>query len=223
MTAPTVPEMGGMRRPASGRPKGPKPMMHATEKSDSPIVPGKPTNKAEQSVAEPVEGRGGAKGNADRQGTRRTQGRARAGHTCHRRRAAYVKPQDANGQAWGKLRFTALLHHASPSCFSIMLLHHASAPCRRRPAPTVVLRAEAPRGGRGGRPDMDGPTWTARRGRPDVDGTTWTNCGRALESNLEDLHDRVHRRAAPRPPVAVAALEDKLVQRAMPVGARGAR
>ncbi len=41
-------------------------MTHAAEKSDSPIVPGKPTNKADppvaESVAEPVEGRGGAPG-----------------------------------------------------------------------------------------------------------------------------------------------------------------
>ncbi len=40
--------------------------MYAAEKSDSPIVPGKPTNKADlpvvESVAEPMEGRGGAPG-----------------------------------------------------------------------------------------------------------------------------------------------------------------
>ena len=48
-------------------------MMHGREKSDSAIVAGKPTNKAEQSAAEPVERRAGAKGNASQQSTLRTQ------------------------------------------------------------------------------------------------------------------------------------------------------
>ena len=39
-------------------------MMHGREKSDPVIVAEKPTNKAEQSAAEPVERRAGAKGNA---------------------------------------------------------------------------------------------------------------------------------------------------------------
>jgi RNA-directed DNA polymerase len=51
-------------------------MMDGREKSDSSIVPGKPANKAAPAAAEPVEGREGAEGNADRHGTRRTQGRA---------------------------------------------------------------------------------------------------------------------------------------------------
>ncbi len=63
--------------------------------------------------------------------------------------------------------------------------------------------------------------WTARRG--------WIT-GQALESNLEDVHGRIHRGAyralpsrrqyIPKPdgrqrPLAIAALEDKLVQRAV--------
>jgi RNA-directed DNA polymerase len=39
-------------------------MMHGREKSDSAIVAGKPTNKAERSAAEPVEPRAETKGNA---------------------------------------------------------------------------------------------------------------------------------------------------------------
>jgi hypothetical protein len=39
-------------------------MMHGREKSDSAIVAGKPTNKAGQPAAEPVEPRAEAKGNA---------------------------------------------------------------------------------------------------------------------------------------------------------------
>ena len=51
-------------------------MMHAREKSDPAIVAEKPTNKAERSVAEPVERRAGAKGNARQQSTDRAQNRA---------------------------------------------------------------------------------------------------------------------------------------------------
>ena len=47
-------------------------MMHGPEKSDSPIVATKPTNKAARAAAEPVERRGEAKGNAERLRTRRT-------------------------------------------------------------------------------------------------------------------------------------------------------
>src|SRR4030095_6366813 len=63
-----------------------------------------------------------------------------------------------------------------------------------------------------------------------VDGLTWKDYEADLERNLEDLHDRVHRGAyralpsrrvyIPKPdgrqrPLAVAALEDKIVQRAL--------
>ena len=52
-------------------------MMNGPEKSDSVIVAGKPTNKAERSAAELVERRAGAKGNANQHATYRTQCRAR--------------------------------------------------------------------------------------------------------------------------------------------------
>jgi RNA-directed DNA polymerase len=48
-------------------------MMHGKEQSDSPIVPRKPVNKAAQAVAEPAEGSGGTKRNADLQSTDRTR------------------------------------------------------------------------------------------------------------------------------------------------------
>src|SRR6266852_4154101 len=48
-------------------------MMHAREKSDSAIVAEKPTNKAEQSAAEPVEPRAETKGNASQQSTCQAQ------------------------------------------------------------------------------------------------------------------------------------------------------
>ena len=62
-------------------------MMHGAEKSDSPIVPMKLANKAGRAAAEPVEGRGGTKGNAD---CKARSGR-RAGKPCHRRGTAYEK------------------------------------------------------------------------------------------------------------------------------------
>ncbi len=57
--------------------------MNDREKSDPGIVAVKPANKPGQPGAEPVEPRPGTKGNANRQSTLRTQGRARvtgAGH-----------------------------------------------------------------------------------------------------------------------------------------------
>ena len=65
---------------------------------------------------------------------------------------------------------------------------------------------------------------------PGVDGVTWRDYGLELEANLQDLHARVHRGAyrarpsrrvfIPKPdgrqrPLGVAALEDKILQRAM--------
>jgi group II intron reverse transcriptase/maturase len=65
---------------------------------------------------------------------------------------------------------------------------------------------------------------------PGVDGVTWADYGRDLEANLRDLHGRVHRGSyRPRPsrrayipktdgrlrPLGIAALEDKILQRAV--------
>ena len=66
-------------------------MMHGREKSDSAIVAGKPTNKTERSVAEPVERRVGAEGNANQQSTDRAQNRATVSQALERiRKAATV-------------------------------------------------------------------------------------------------------------------------------------
>ena len=59
-------------------------MMHDREKSDLAIVAGKPTNKAGQPAAEPVEPRAEAKGNASQQSTRRTQSRVSVSHALER-------------------------------------------------------------------------------------------------------------------------------------------
>ena len=59
-------------------------MMNGRGESDSAIVAGKPTNKAEQSAAEPVERRAGAKGNAGQQSTRRAQSRVSVSQALER-------------------------------------------------------------------------------------------------------------------------------------------
>ena len=81
-------------------------MMHEPEKSDSVIVAVKPTNKAEQSVAEPVEPRTGTKGNANQQRTRRAQDRESVSQALERVRLAARRGKEA--------KLIALLHHVDP-------------------------------------------------------------------------------------------------------------
>lgn len=81
--------------------------IHADEKSDTPTVPKKLPNKG-PGPTETAEGRGVAKGNADRTPASRTQSRnscASMGLEGVRRAARRDK----------RLRFTALLHHITPS------------------------------------------------------------------------------------------------------------
>ena len=160
-------------------------MMNDRERSDPAIVAAKPTNKAGQPAAEPVEPRAGAKGNVSQQSTHRTQGRERVSQALERVRQAARQRK--------KEKFTALLHHVS-----VDLLGRAF----------VALKRDA---------------------APGVDGLTWRTYEADLDRNLTDLHERVHRgayRALPsrrtyipkadgkQRPLAVAALEDKIVQRA---------
>ena len=160
-------------------------MMHGRGKSDPAIVAVKPANKAEQSAAEPVERRAGTKGNAGQHSTRRAQNRASVSQGLERIRQAARQRK--------KERFTALLHH-----ISVDTLRQAF----------FELKEDAAAG---------------------VDGLTWQDYEADLERKLEDLHARVHRGAyrplpsrrvyIPKPdgrqrPLAVAALEDKIVQRA---------
>ena len=170
-------------------------MMHGLEKSDPAIVAMKPANKAEgpsaarpaeeKHAAEPGEPRAGTKGNADQHSTCRAQSRVSVSQALERiRKVARERKKE---------RFTALFHHISTD-----LLEQAF----------DELKADA---------------------APGVDRLTWTDYAANLESNLEDLHDRVQRgayRALPsrrtyipkadgkQRPLAVAALEDKIVQRA---------
>src|SRR5246500_4218929 len=157
--------------------------MHDTEKSDSGIVAVKPTNKAGQPVAELAEPRPGTKGIAEQQRMHRTQGRARMSQSLDRvRKAARLRKKD---------RFTALFHH-----ITVDALRTAFFALRRKAA-------------------------------PGVDGMTWKDYEADLEPRLADLHGRVHRGTyRPQPsrrtyipkadgkqrPLAIAALEDKIVQ-----------
>jgi RNA-directed DNA polymerase len=77
--------------------------MNDHDESDSPVLPEKRANKAAEAVAEPVEGRGLAKGNPQGQNAFRTQGRVNAPSELGRIREAARRDK--------KQRFTALLHH----------------------------------------------------------------------------------------------------------------
>jgi RNA-directed DNA polymerase len=160
-------------------------MMHGGGKSDPDVVAVKPANKAERSDAEPVERREGAKGNAGQQSTGRAQSRETVSQALERIRQAARQGK--------KERFTALLHHVS-----VDLLRQAFFEIKKDAA-------------------------------PGVDGLTRQDYEADLERRLGDLHARVHRGAyralpsrrvyIPKPdgrqrPLAVAALEDKIVQRA---------
>jgi group II intron reverse transcriptase/maturase len=157
--------------------------MHDPEKSDSAVLAGKSPNKAGRPAAEVAEQRAGTKRNADQQSTHRTQTRARVTQALNRVRQVARQRK--------KERFTALLHHVN-----VDTLRSAF----------YALKRKAAAG---------------------VDGVTWQDYEVNLERNLEDLHGRVHRGAyRPRPsrrtyipkadgrqrPLAIAALEDKIVQ-----------
>ncbi len=161
-----------------------KPGMSGHGKSDSPVVPAKPPNKA--LAAEVVEERGLAEGNTDRS----TRPGRRAGPDVPsglgRVREVARKDKEA--------RFTALLHHVD-----VARLWDAY----------WALNPKAATG---------------------VDGQTWGRYGQDLEANLRNLHQRVHSgRYQARPtrrayipkadgrlrPLGIAALEDKILQRAV--------
>jgi RNA-directed DNA polymerase len=158
-------------------------MMYGHEKSDSAIVAVKPTNKAGQPAAETVEPRAGTKGNAGQQRTHRAQNRERVTQALDRIRQAAKQRK--------KERFTSLLHHINVDTLRTAFL---------------ALKRKAAAG---------------------VDGMTWQDYEADLEHRLEALHTRIHRGAyRPQPsrrtyipkadgrqrPLAIAALEDKIVQ-----------
>ena len=100
-------EASGSPRPRVPRPRGEaqgrNPEMHEHDESDSLVVPGKQANKAAQAAAEPVEGRGLAKGNLREHDASRTQRRSNAPSALERIREVARREKT--------VRFTALLHH----------------------------------------------------------------------------------------------------------------
>lgn len=161
-------------------------MMNKQEGSDLSIVAGKPANKSGQPEAESVERRGRTEGNTGESHTRRTPSRESVFQGLDRVREAARQRK--------KEKFTALLHHV-----------------------TVDLLEAA-------------YSWLKRDAAPGVDGLTWRGYEQNLKDNLIDLHTRIHRgayRALPsrrqyipksdgrQRPLGIAALEDKIVQRAV--------
>ena len=100
-------------------------MMHGDGKSDSSIVPEKPSNKATQVAAEVVEGREQAKGNLPECNTPRTLSRTDVQSAL--RRVCQAARRD------NKQRFTALLHHV----YETERLRAAYRALRREAAPGV--------------------------------------------------------------------------------------
>ena len=161
-------------------------MVNEWEKSDSPVVASKLANEPERSGAESVERRGGAKGNTDWSHMRRTQSRISVSQRLDRVRQAAKQRK--------KEKFTALFH-----LLDIDLLETAF-------------------------------FWLKRKAADGVDGVTWHDYEQDLKGNLKDLHGRLHRQAyralpsrrryIPKAdgklrPLGIAALEDKIVQRAL--------
>jgi RNA-directed DNA polymerase len=161
-------------------------MMHEPEKSDPSLRAKKPANDPGQPGAESAEQREGTEGNTGTPRTRRTQSRGSVSPGLDRVREAAKQDK--------KERFTALLHHVRPE-----LLKEAFFGLKREAA-------------------------------PGVDGLTWQGYKQNLEANLVDLHRRIHqgtyralpskRRYIPKPdgrqrPLGIAALEDKIAQRAV--------
>jgi RNA-directed DNA polymerase len=162
------------------------PEMYERGKSDRPVLPAKPPNKPGRPGAEAVEGRGLAKGN--------TASKTRPGHCAGHGVSSALGRVRRAAQMDKQVRFTALLHHVTAD--------------RLRSAYEALSRDAA----------------------AGVDGVSWQDYGQDLEENLRDLHARVQRgsyRARPsrrvyipkadgrQRPLGVAALEAKLLQRAV--------
>jgi retron-type reverse transcriptase len=160
--------------------------MNGNEKSDRAIVAVKPANKAGEPGAEWVERRAGAKGNASDP----HEGRARDRETS---RLGIERVRKAAQERKGE-RFTTLLHHIDA---------------------TLLRQAYH---------------WLKRDAAPGVDGMTWDAYGEGLDARLRDLEARIHRGSyraqpslrgyIPKPdgrqrPLGIAALEDKIVRRAV--------
>ena len=161
--------------------------MNAKRKSDEPIVPSNRANKAgTEPAAESAEERDSAKMNTVQTDRPRTSSR-------NKRRSHGLPGVRESARNRPELKFENLLHH-----INIPLLHEA----------------------------FDNLKKSAAAG---IDEVTWQEYEQDRETSIEDLHGRIHRGAyrakpskrlyIPKPdgrlrPIGIAALEDKIVQKA---------
>ena len=160
--------------------------MNEQGKSHRPRVPTKLPNEDGPTTSEVVEGQGLVKENADQQNTHRTQRRARVHSELEGVRQIAKRDKD--------MKFTALFHHITIERLRLAFME------------------------------------TNRKAAAGVDEVSWAQYGENLEANLLDLHQRLRRgayRAKPsrrvyipkadgrQRPLGVAAVEDKIVQRAV--------
>lgn len=105
----------------TGKAKSRNPVVHAGEKSDTPVVPKKPPNKGDNPT-EVVEERGVAKGNVNKNPASRTQSRS----SCASMGLEGVRVVARRDKT---VRFTALLHHITPQLLveSFYALRHDAA------------------------------------------------------------------------------------------------
>jgi RNA-directed DNA polymerase len=163
-----------------------KSLMDGDGESYSGVVPAKQPNKGGRPSAEVVEERPLVKENTEQSNQCRTQSRGSGSNGLERVREVAKKD--------GKVQFTALLHHVT-----VDLLRDSYQRLKKKAA-------------------------------PGVDGVTWREYGEGLEARISDLHGRIHRgayQAQPsrrtwipktdgrQRPLGIAALEDKIVQRAV--------
>ena len=169
-----------------GKANGRNPMMHKQRKSDMPVVPMKPSNKASNKAAEMVEGRGVAKRNVKEQNRPRTQCRTSLPNALTRVRQAARRDK--------KAKFTALLHQVT-----LERLRTSFATMNRDAAPGV-----------------DGVTWEKYEANLEENlkalhvrlqrGAYWAKPSRRTYIPKADGRQR---------PLGIASLEDKLVQRSV--------
>jgi len=162
-------------------------MTNGRGKSDSPVVPMKPPNKAEEPAAEAVEGRGLAEGNSPERNMHRTQSRQGMPSALERVRQAAVRDR--------KQRFTALLHHV----YDIERLRAAY----------LALKRDAAAG-------IDGETWrhygeALEENLRDLSERLKRGAYRAKPVRRVFIPKADGRQR----PLGVPALEDKIVQRAV--------
>ena len=183
-----------METDRSGKTRCHNPDMHVAGKSHSPIVPGKlANNEGQPTSAESVEERGLTNENIEQLLLGRTPSRNRDGQPAQARSRGLLGVREAASKD-KKLQFTNLLHHVSPELLKTSFFD---------------LKKDA---------------------APGIDGETWHEYATDLDVKIIDLHGRIHHgsyRAKPSKrtyiaksdgrmrPLGIAALEDKIVQRAV--------